>query len=435
MAKFLLACWPFAGHISPFMSLALALGERGHDVAFYTGSTAQPLVEASGFTCFPFERVSEARATKSMISMDTAAPSGRPEAGNVLQIFRDWLVETIPDQLADLEPIIADWRPDVIVSETAMWGPILVLSESGRTPVAIMSTLLGCLTPGADAPPAGFGMAPPRTAGARLVAGAINGMTEIAGRRLRARVNEIRANYGLPALDTSMNRFTGRLPLYLIGSLPELDYNRKDLPASVHYLGPMVWHPPAISTDPEWLGTIPTERPWVHVTESTLSYGDPFVLRAAAQGLAGLPMEVILTSGRQRSIADLNLGDLAQNIHTADWINHDTLLPRCAAMVTTGGAGTLMSALRAGVPLVVVPTTWDKPDNARRIVDAGVGIRLPAKRCTPAGLRAAVGEVISKPRYRANALSLAQRLAAAPGPAHAAELLEELAPASVTMAN
>lgn len=427
MGRYLLTCWPFAGHISPFMSVALALRDAGHDVAIYSGESARDAVEREGITFFPFDRLSESGATSSMISMDTAAPSGRPVAGNVLQIFRDWLVETMPDQLADLEPIVDSWRPDVIVAETAMWGPILVLSETGRAPVAILSTLLGCLVPGADAPPAGLGMAPPRSTGAKLLTRGVNRATELAGRRLRARVNEIRSDYGLPALTMSMNRQTGTLPLYMIGSLPELDYNRNDLPASVRYVGPLAWHPTTDIPDPDWLADLPKDRPWVHVTESTLSYGDPFVLRAGAQGLAGLPMEVILTSGRQRSIADLDLGELAPNIHTADWINHSTLLPQCSVLVTTGGAGTVMSALRAGVPLVIIPTTWDKPDNARRVVEAGVGVRLPAKRCTPSGLRAAIGEVLSKPRYRSNAQRLAERLNAAPGPAQAVSLLEDLA--------
>jgi len=427
MGRYLLTCWPFAGHISPFMSVALALRDAGHDVAIYSGESAREAVERENIAFFPFDRLSETGATSSMISMDTAAPSGRPVAGNVLQIFRDWLVETMPDQVADLQPIVESWQPDVIVSETAMWGPIFVLSETGRVPVAILSTLLGCLVPGADAPPAGLGMAPPRSFGAKMLTKGINRGTELAGRRLRGRVNEIRADYGLPALTMSMNRQTGRLPLYMIGSLPELDYNRQDLPDSVRYIGPLAWHPTADMPDPEWLADLPKDRPWVHVTESTLSFGDPFVLRAGAQGLAGLPMEVILTSGRQRSIADLDLGELAPNIHAADWINHNTLLPQCSVLVTTGGAGTVMSALRAGVPLVIIPTTWDKPDNARRIVDAGVGVRLPAKRCTPAGLRAVVGEVLSKPRYRENAQRLAERLNAASGPTQAVALLEELA--------
>jgi UDP:flavonoid glycosyltransferase YjiC (YdhE family) len=100
-------------------------------------------------------------------------------------------------------------------------------------------------------------------------------------------------------------------------------------------------------------------------------------------------------------------------------------------VVTQGGAGTIIAALRAGVPLVVVPTVWDKPDNARRVVEAGAGIRLSPRRCTPARLGRAVERVLRDPAYRRNARRLGDLLADAPGPAGAAELLERLAPVNV----
>ena len=96
-------------------------------------------------------------------------------------------------------------------------------------------------------------------------------------------------------------------------------------------------------------------------------------------------------------------------------------------MVTAGGTSTILSALQAGVPLVVVPTNWDKPDNARRVVEAGVGVRLAPKRCTPEALRAAVEEVLTDPTYRENAKHVAALLARASGPERAAELVEALA--------
>jgi len=85
-----------------------------------------------------------------------------------------------------------------------------------------------------------------------------------------------------------------------------------------------------------------------------------------------------------------------------------------------------MSALVAGAPLVVVPTTWDKPDNARRVVEAGAGIRLAPKACTPEGLRGAVHEILHDPAYTARAREVAKDLAEAPGPDGAAALLENL---------
>jgi UDP:flavonoid glycosyltransferase YjiC (YdhE family) len=94
--------------------------------------------------------------------------------------------------------------------------------------------------------------------------------------------------------------------------------------------------------------------------------------------------------------------------------------------------GTVMAALRAGVPLVVVPSGWDKPANAKRVVDAGVGVELPPRRCDPEALRAAVEDLLGDERYRRNAMRAAELLAAAPGPAGAAELIEKLAAAPST---
>jgi len=114
-------------------------------------------------------------------------------------------------------------------------------------------------------------------------------------------------------------------------------------------------------------------------------------------------------------------------VHVTDWLSHDVLLPRCAAVVTTGGMGTVMAALRAGKPLVVVPTGWDKPASAARVVAAGAGVRLAPRECTPERLRAAVDQVLGDPAYGAAARRAADLLAAAPGPAGAARLIEELA--------
>lgn len=424
--RFLLACWPFVGHINPYLSVATALRDLGHDVAFYTGETARKPVEREGFTVRPFQHVSEALAYERVEAVDTASPGDRPGSTRVLRAFQDWLVGTIPDQVADLELILEQWQPDVVVAETAMWGPILVLWETQQRPVAILSTLLTCLIPGPDAPPAGLGLAPPRTPRSRFVARAASLATELLATRLRRRVDRVRAGFGLPPLDCSVSTFTGRLPLYLIGNIPELDYERRDLPPSVRYVGPC-----AVDRDTgegaDWLDDVPTGRPWVHVTEGTLRYGEPFVLRAAAQGLGNQQVEVILGAGPQRNLDSLDLGQLAANIRVVQWVSHRALLPRCSVMVTTGGAGTVMAGLRAGVPLVVVPTTWDKPDNARRVVDAGAGVVLPPRACTPQGLRKAVEQVLGDPRFRSNARRLAEQLAAAPGPEGAARSLEALA--------
>jgi MGT family glycosyltransferase len=424
--RFLFTCWPFEGHVMPQMSVAAALRERGAEVAFYTAPAARSMLDREGFRLFPFERVAPTWDRTHALERQVG---GRRQSLRVQrQAFREWLVETIPAQVADLEAI--EWEPDVLVCDLSMWGPLLVLSE--RQPVALSSTLMGPLIPGPDAPPPGFGLAPPRTAHTRLVAAAVARLTDLVATPLRRRLDAIRAEYGLPPMGCSVNEYTGRLPLYLVPSLRELDYGRRDLGPQVHYVGHCLWHGGPSEAD-SWLSEVPREQPWVHVTEGTSHYQDPFLLRAAARGLAGQPVEAILTTGRGRDPGALRLGS-ADNVHVGRWADHGSLLPRCDVVVTTGGPATIMAALAAGVPLVVVPTTWDKPDNARRVVEAGVGVRVRPKRCTPERLRDAVLRVLREPEYRVNARRIADRLATAPGPARSAELLESLVPSRAAVA-
>jgi N-glycosyltransferase StaG len=424
--RFLFTCWPFTGHLLPQLRIALALRERGHEIAFYSGASARTTVEELGFEFFAFERVDEAHAFESMRAVDTGEKRSRPGRGRLLPILRDWLVESIPGQVADLRSVLDRWPADVIATDLSLWGPIVVVWEAERIPVALSSTFMGPLIPGPDAPAFGFGLRPPRTPAARAASRALTALTELAGTPLRRRVDAIRAQQGLGPLGESVNRYTARLPLYLVGSVPELDHRRRDLPPSVHYVGNCIWYPDS-AAGAEWLEGIPTERPWVHVTESTLAYGDPFLLQTAVQALADEPVELIITTGEHRDAGTLGAAATRPNVHVAPWVSHGDLMPRCAAVVTVGGKATVLAALQEGVPLVLVPTTWDKPDNARRVTEAGAGIRCSARGLTPDKLRTAVRQVLQEPSYRAAAGRIAERLRAAPGPGRAAELLEGLA--------
>jgi UDP:flavonoid glycosyltransferase YjiC (YdhE family) len=420
VTRVLFTCWPFEGHVFPQLSVAAELRERGAAVAFYSGESARAAVESEGHELFPLRR--SAGAWQRVHERERAEGGRKPSMRLQRAAFREWLVESIPAQVADLTEVCERFRPDVIATDASMWGPALVMREAQGIAVALLSPLIYAVIPGRDIPPLGSRVGVLRTrrdlARARLV-GAIGALLARPGRR---RIDELRANHGLPPLERSVNEALGGLPLYVVASIPELDLDRRDLPPGVRYVGPLLWHPPDPPGTGEWLDTIPADRPWVHVTEGTSHYQDPFLLRAAAAGLAGAPYEAILSTGRRTG----SIPAPAPNVHVRDWLAHDTLLPRCSALVTTGGAGTTMAGLRAGLPLVLVPTSWDKPDIALRMVEAGVAVRVPPRRCTPQALRAAVDDVLGDPRYRENARRMAEKLAAAPGPSGAADEIEAL---------
>ena len=426
MTRVLFCCWPFEGHVFPQMSIALALRERGCEVAFYTGRRLQRTLEAEDVTVYPFARIESAWLSVQRFEKQVG---GRRQSLRVLRsATRDWLLGTIPGQLEDITSIVEEWKPDVLVTDASMWGPSLILNELLPIPVALASPLIMASIPGPEEPPPAFlPRAPAGTVRARALKSAIPGARQLLSRGMRRRLDELRAERGLAPMGAPVNEYLGRLALYLVLSVPELDLNRRDLPASVRYAGACTWHPPEPEGTSEWLEGLPADRPWVHVTEGTSHFQDPFVLQAAATGLAGTRMEAIITHGRDRQPHELGIDTAATNVHLTPWLSHDVLLPRCQALVTTGGAGTVIAGLRAGVPLVIVPTTWDKPDNAYRVAAAGAGVVLSPRRCTPASLREAVERVLTQPSYRAAARRCATLLEQAPGPAGAAAWIEELA--------
>jgi MGT family glycosyltransferase len=220
----------------------------------------------------------------------------------------------------------------------------------------------------------------------------------------------------------------GRMALFLVASTPELDYERTDLPPNVRYVGACVWKggaaPPPL---PEWLASLPRDRPVVHVTEGTIHTREPLLLRAAMQGLRDLPMRVVLTTGAHRRPDELDLGPPAANIRVEQFVPHHALFPVTDVVVTTGGAGTVTTALLAGVPLVVVPTGWDLPENAQRIAVSGAGLRIAAQDCTPQRLRRAVEQVLGDPRYREAARRMGAALRERGGTEQAAVLIEDFA--------
>src|SRR5262249_14522600 len=182
-----------------------------------------------------------------------------------------------------------------------------------------------------------------------------------------------------------------------------------------------------VTPSPEWLRDLPADRPVAYVTEGTMHVKPPLLLRAALRGLERSSVQVIATTGRHRDPAAIALGPIPSNARVERFVPHSDLLPHTDVVVTTGGTGTVLAALCAGVPLVVVPCSWDQPENAWRIAEAGAGIRLAPKACTPRAVRAAVDRVLNESAFRQNARRLGADLASRGGAALAADLLVNLA--------
>ncbi|MDA0166906.1 glycosyltransferase [Solirubrobacter ginsenosidimutans] len=146
---------------------------------------------------------------------------------------------------------------------------------------------------------------------------------------------------------------------------------------------------------------VASSRELVYVTFGTTAAGlgyEPY--RAALDAVAGLDVEVLMTTG-----ADLDLGDVPANVRVERWVPQPEALARASLVVCHGGSGTVLGALAAAIPLIVMPMFDDQFANARAL--EAVGAAVVAE---PATLRAAI---LAPPPP---AHDLARELRAAPPP-------------------
>ena len=110
-----------------------------------------------------------------------------------------------------------------------------------------------------------------------------------------------------------------------------------------------------------------------------------------------------------------------------NWVSYADAMHDSALVVCHAGHGTLMQALRQGVPVLAVAHSGDMPENAARIDWAGVGVRLPWRLVSPTTLRLAVGRALeSRQALATRAAELSAWAALNDGPTRASELLEKL---------
>jgi UDP:flavonoid glycosyltransferase YjiC (YdhE family) len=194
---------------------------------------------------------------------------------------------------------------------------------------------------------------------------------------------------------------------YLQLTAPSFEFPRRNLPASVHFVGA----PPIIPNQaplPPWAHELDGSRKVVLVTQGTLSNFD--FSRLVAPTLAALSDEpdvlVIVTTGG-RSL-DTIPGLVPGNARLATYLPFEWLLPKVDVLVTNGGYGSVNQALSFGVPLVTAGLTEDKADVNVRVAWSGVGINLATNNPAPQALRKALRAVLENPNYRSRASSMAE---------------------------
>ncbi|CAN5544891.1 glycosyltransferase [soil metagenome] len=385
--RVLFSCRPAYGHVYPVMPLASALRDKGHEVAFATGEDFQARIERLGFSSHvsgPSIGWAEDEARRALGQHERAArlsDEDRLRIGALM--FGDLMPRRV---LAELTPLLADLRPDLLVYDGSDLGAALAAACTGVTAVR---HALG-----------------PYEFPERLVA------------ELRSLLDGVQRERG--GVVRSVDPFDADASLDI--SPPALRVGGGGSAGNRIPLRPVAWNEPGAPVPQEFLEG--GRRPRAYITLGTVVFEAVDVIRAAVDSLVEVGAEVLVAVGPEGDPDAL--GPVPDLVHVERFVDQAAVLDHVDLVVSHAGSGTLLAALARGVPQLALPQGADQFGNAACLVGSGAGLQLLPHEITPAAVAGAVGALLAEPTYRDAAARVREEIAHMPAPADVIPALADL---------
>ncbi len=408
MSNVLLTATPLFGHVNPMLGVGRGLRDRGHQVTVLTGRAFGPEVQAQGLGFVPLP------AETDLVPRGRRGRRPRVIAGreDILATF----VRPLDAQHRALAALVDPGEVDLVLCDTAFLGALpLVFRDRGTRPPVVGISLTPLSVISVDSAPFGSGMAPGSSWVSRQRNAQANWLVHHGPlRSLHHRLDATLGEHGIPRSTFNYFDLVNAFDLTFQLGLRELEYERRELPATVRFVGPVRPRPVA-SALPSWWSDLDGTRPVVHVTQGTMDNTDlEKLVLPTIRGLADEDVLVVVaTGGAPVDELVARLGSrVPDNLRVAAFLPYEELLPRVSVMITNGGYGGVHEAVRHGIPLVVGGDTEDKPEVAARVAWAGAGRNLRTGRPRPGRVRRAVRAVLADPGYRTRARQLRDQVVA-----------------------
>jgi MGT family glycosyltransferase len=163
------------------------------------------------------------------------------------------------------------------------------------------------------------------------------------------------------------------------------------------------------------------EGPLVYLSLGSLGSADVELMQRLVDLLAAGGYRAIVSKGPQHDQIELRDGQVG-----AELVPQPALLPLVDAVITHGGNNTVTECLHVGKPMVLLPLFWDQYDNAQRMHELGLGVRLQTFTFEDAELGAAIDRLVADDALKARLKEMSRRLQDSPGTEKAADCIESL---------
>jgi zeaxanthin glucosyltransferase len=374
---------PERGHLHPLLGPAAEIARRGHRVAFHAPRDVSRALAPLGF--------------EQIHAGEVPPPADDNRGAALAELVRDgprlraWikalLLDGVPAGVERLDRAIAAFRPEVIATDAMAYEAPIAAARAGL-PWAALSSSLNPVVPDA--------MASELIATNTWLAKERDDLFARHGLSARFRVCDCLSPYLTIAFTTEA----------LTGPAPE----------GTVLAGPSIPRGPRGDETAFPWDRVPGDRPIVYASLGSQIWSQPRIFATVIEALRDEPVTLILAAGDLASSLSL-----ADNILAVPYAPQLAILARASAMITHGGANSVMEAMAAGVPLLVTPICNDQPHNAAFVAASGAGIALDLSVASPEACRAAVRALLATGPHREAAARVAASYAERDGSAIAAD--------------
>lgn len=385
--RILITTFPGEGHLQPMLPLARAARRAGHELVVTTGPDLAPLVQRRGFPVWPAgPTMAEAFAPR------TDLPPPPPDQSPFVTAATAVFTPAAERLAADVLPRARAWRPD-LVSEALEPAGLVVAARTG----------------------------------ARHVVHGIGPLPFPSHWEDVAALERLCERWGLPG---PLGGLLGATFLDICP--PALRLRDHATTQRVRPLRPAAGDEGAADGLVDALAALP-HRETVHLTLGTIFNRVDGAFDAALAGLRELPVNVVVAVGAD--VDPASVGPQPPNVLVERYVPHAALLGHCAAVVSHGGAATVLAAYRHGLPQLILPRGADQFDNAAAAVRTGAALSLAPTEADPGAVAAHTARLLAEPGFRAAARAVRAGIEAMP-PAEdvLADLVAEAATPEVTAA-
>ena len=366
-----------AGDVHPFVPVALALQARGHDVSVVTNPYFAPLLERVGLPLKPVGTVEQFDAITSHPHLwHRVHGLGVVAAGLGLGISALY-------RLVELEAA----RGDLVVVAHALAFGARVAHETLGVPLVTVHLAPASFWSLHESPVLARGLGSINALPWPLKRALLAVSDRFADRALAPPVNRFRREIGLPPVRHVVSRWW-HSPQRVIGLFPDwFAAPQPDWPPQATLTGFPLYDERGATGVPADLDAFLDEAqaaddpPVVFAPGSGNRQARDF-FAAACDACRRLGRRGVLLTRYAEQLPE----PLPQGVRHADYAPFSAVLPRAAALVHHGGIGTSAQALAAGRPQLVMPMTFDQPDNAARLTQLGVARTLWPGRFTGAAV-------------------------------------------------